>query len=283
MSSNGRVLLEASDLVAGFGANTVLHGVGFRVYEGEIAAILGLNGAGKSVTMKVVGGIVPAWSGKIELFGDDVTNTIAEVRVARGLAHVPQGRQVFPELSVEQNLRLGAYTLRRKNRSRYSSLLESSYERFPVLKKRRNQAAGLLSGGEQAMLAVARALISEPKLILVDEASAGLAPVMVNQVFEILKQVNDSGVTILMVEQNVSFSLKIADRAHIMQTGRIVYESDVSSLDRDRVADYLGVGRLLGSHVASAARARASKPRPTKRAKPKAKPSAKSKPRPRKE
>lgn len=280
MSRNGGVLLEASDLVAGFGANTVLHGVSFRVYEGEIAAILGLNGAGKSVTMKVVGGIVPAWSGRVDLFGEDVTTTIAEARVSRGLAHVPQGRQVFPELSVEQNLRLGAYILRRRNRSRYPEILESLYGRFPVLKERRSQAAGSLSGGEQAMLAIARALINEPKLVLVDEASAGLAPVMVNQVFDVLKQVNESGVTILMVEQNVSFTLKIADRAHIMQTGRVVYESDVSSLDRDRVADYLGVGRLLGTHVSAAARAREKK---SKRSQPKIKTSPKSKRKTRKE
>lgn len=256
MTGNGRVLLEASDLVAGFGANTVLHGVSFRVYEGEIAAILGLNGAGKSVTMKVVGGIVPAWSGRVDLFGEDVTDTIAETRVARGMAHVPQGRQVFPDMSVEQNLRLGAYTLRRRDKSHYASMLDSVLDRFPILAQRRSQLAGSLSGGEQAMLAVGRALICEPKLILVDEASAGLAPVMVEEVFKVLKQVNDSGVTILMVEQNVTFSLRMADRAHIMQTGQIVYEGDVPSLDRDRVAEYLGVGRLLGSGVTKAAKAR---------------------------
>jgi branched-chain amino acid transport system ATP-binding protein len=261
MSTNGRVLLEGRDLVAGFGSNRVLHGVSFRVHEGEIAAILGLNGAGKSVTMKVVGGLVPAWGGEVTLFGDDVTHLSAEKRVAKGMAHVPQGRQVFPELSVEQNLRLGGYTLRRHDKSRYRSALDSIFQQFPLLKDRRNQAAGSLSGGEQAMLAVARALVCQPRLILVDEASAGLAPVMVNQVFEVLKQVNESGVTILMVEQNVTFTLKIADRAHIMQTGRVVYESDVASLDRDRVADYLGVGRLLGARVSAAARARAKPPK----------------------
>ena len=253
------MLLEASDLVAGFGSNTVLHGVSFRVHEGEIAGILGLNGAGKSVTMKVVGGIVPARSGRISLDGVDITSLPAEARVAAGMAHVPQGRQVFPELTVEQNLRLGAYVLRRRERSRYAPLLDSLYDRFPILRDRRTQAAGLLSGGEQAMLAVARALISEPKLVLVDEASAGLAPVMVEEVFQVLKQVNDSGVTILMVEQNVTFSLRIADRVHIMQQGSIVYEGDVPSLDRNKVADYLGVGRLLGSHVEAAGRSRQAK------------------------
>jgi branched-chain amino acid transport system ATP-binding protein len=278
MTSNGHALLRAEDLRAGFGSNTVLHGVSFHVRKGEIAAILGLNGAGKSVTMKVVGGIVPPRGGQITLDGVDITTMSAEERVAAGMAHVPQGRQVFPELTVEQNLRLGAYTLRRRNKSHYASMLQSVYDRFPRLKERKNQLAGSLSGGEQAMLALSRALISEPKLVLVDEASAGLAPVMVEEVFKALKQVNESGVTILLVEQNVTFTLAIADRAHIMQTGQIVYEGDVPSLDRDRVAEYLGVGRLLGSRVTAAADAR-SKPKPSaKTAKPK--PQSKPKPKP---
>jgi branched-chain amino acid transport system ATP-binding protein len=271
MTSNGQVLLQAEDLRAGFGSNTVLHGVSFRVHQGEIAAILGLNGAGKSVTMKVVGGILPPRGGQITLDGTNITEMSAEERVAAGMAHVPQGRQVFPELTVEQNLRLGAYSLRRRNKSRYGAVLDSLYDRFPILRDRRHQLAGSLSGGEQAMLALSRALISEPRLVLVDEASAGLAPVMVQEVFSALKQVNESGVTILMVEQNVTFTLQIADRAHIMQTGRIVYEGDVPSLDRDLVADYLGVGRLLGSRVSAAAEARrapSSKKAPTRKKKP---------------
>ena len=276
MSQNGKVLLEALDLRAGFGSNTVLHGVSFRVHEGEIAAILGLNGAGKSVTMKVVGGIVPARGGVVTLDDIDITQKSAEQRVAAGMAHVPQGRQVFPELTVEQNLRLGAYTLRRKNKSHYAPMLQKTFDRFPRLAERKNQLAGSLSGGEQAMLALSRALICEPKLVLVDEASAGLAPVMVDEVFKALKQVNETGVTILMVEQNVTFTLGIADRAHIMQTGQIVYEGDVPSLDRDRVAEYLGVGRLLGSRVTAAAEARSKPKAPAKPAKPK----SKSKPKP---
>ena len=249
-------LMKISDIRAGFGTNTVLHGVSFEVRLGEIAAILGLNGAGKSVTMKVIGGILPAWSGSIMLDGKNLLSLSPEERVMAGMAHVPQGRQVFPDLTVEQNLRLGAYTLRRRDKSRYQGALDGVLERFPRLAERRGQAAGTMSGGEQAMLAIGRALMSEPKLILVDEASAGLAPVMVEQVFEVLKQVNDSGVTILMVEQNVTFTLKVADRAHIMQTGQIVYAGDVLSLDRSKVADYLGVGRLLGTHVDRAAEAR---------------------------
>jgi branched-chain amino acid transport system ATP-binding protein len=249
-------LLEVEDLQAGFGSQPVLHGVSFRVHPGEVAAVLGLNGAGKSVTMKVVGGVLPAWAGHVRFDGADVTRLSAEERVARGLAHVPQGRQVFPDLTVEQNLRLGAYALRRRDSGRYPSVLDGVLGRFPVLADRRRQAAGTLSGGEQAMLAVGRALMSEPKLVLVDEASAGLAPIAVQALFETLRDVNRSGVTILMVEQNVTFTLGIADRAHIMQQGRIVYEGDVASLDAERVATLLGVGRLLGRQVAAAAEGR---------------------------
>lgn len=268
MTRGGEVLLEASGIRAGFGSNTVLHGVSFTVREGEIAAILGLNGAGKSVTLKTVGGIVPVWQGTLTLDGRDITKLSAEERVEAGMAHVPQGRQVFPELTVEQNLRLGAYTLRRRDRARYAEVLEEVLARFPVLGDRRDQAAGTLSGGEQAMLAVGRALMSRPRIVLVDEASAGLAPIMVRELFDMLRAVNDSGVTILLVEQNVTFSLEIADRAHIMQRGLIVYEGDVPSLDTDKVAEYLGVGRLLGRGVSAAVRGRskAAKRKPARRA-----------------
>jgi branched-chain amino acid transport system ATP-binding protein len=254
--SDRPVLLEVEGIQAGFGAVPVLHGVDFRVFTGEVAAVLGLNGAGKSVTMKVVGGIVPAWAGHVRFDGVDVTHMSAEGRVALGMAHVPQGRQVFPELTVEQNLRLGAYALRRRAMGRYASVLDGVLQRFPRLAERRKQAAGTLSGGEQAMLAVGRALMSEPKLVLVDEASAGLAPLAVQTLFETLRDVNRSGVTILMVEQNVTFTLGIADRAHIMQQGVIVYDGEVSSLDQERVASLLGIGRLLGKHVAKAAEGR---------------------------
>jgi branched-chain amino acid transport system ATP-binding protein len=250
------MLLEVDDLAAGFGSQPVLHGVSFRVYQGEIASILGLNGAGKSVTLKTVGGILPAWAGHVRFDGTDVTRLTPEARVARGMAHVPQGRQVFPELTVEQNLRLGAYTLRRRDVKRYAGVLDGVLGRFPVLAKRRDQAAGTLSGGEQAMLAVGRALMSEPKLVLVDEASAGLAPIAVQSLFETLREVNRSGVTILMVEQNVTFTLGLADRAHVMQQGVIVYDGDVAALDQERVASLLGIGRLLGRSVAAAADAR---------------------------
>ena len=242
-------LLELQDVRTGFGANTVLHDCSYHVRQGEIAAVLGLNGAGKSVSLKVVAGLLPAWSGRILFEGEDITKLPVEKRVARGIGHVPQGRQVFPELTVEQNLRLGAYVLRRRDRSRYRAVLDGIYDRFPILGGRKDQLAGTLSGGQQAMLAVARGLMSQPTLLIVDEASAGLSPVAVRELFETLKQVHASGVSILMVEQNVTFTLDIADRVHIMQRGQIVYEGDVGSLDRERVATYLGVGRLLSKKV----------------------------------
>jgi branched-chain amino acid transport system ATP-binding protein len=242
-------LLSVEGVTAGFGSNTVLHGVSYTVKRGEIAGIFGLNGAGKSVSMKVVAGVVPPRSGEVKLNGQSITRLSPEKRVQQGIANVPQGRQVFPGLTVEQNLRLGAYTLRRRDRGRYAQLLESMYERFPVLGTRRGQLAGTMSGGEQASLAVARALMSEPSLVLIDEPSAGLAPIIVEALFETLREVNRTGVTLLLVEQNVTFGLKLVDSAHIMQRGRIVYEGAVASLDRDRVAEYLGIGRLLKAGI----------------------------------
>jgi branched-chain amino acid transport system ATP-binding protein len=246
-------LLELRDVSTGFGANTVLHGCSYHVAEGEVAGVLGLNGAGKSVSLKVVAGLLPAWSGQVLFLGEDVTKLSVEQRVVRGMGHVPQGRQVFPDLSVEENLRLGAYTLRRKAKARYKTVLEGLLDRFPILAERKDQLAGTMSGGQQAMLAVARGLMSEPKLLVIDEPSAGLSPVAVQELFETLRVVHETGVTILLVEQNVTFSLKIADRVHIMQRGQIVYEGAVGHLDTDKVADYLGVGRLLSKSLKSSA------------------------------
>ena len=246
VAQGGPVMLRATGLVAGFGPNTVLHGVSFEVKRGEIAGIFGLNGAGKSVTLKVVCGLLQPWSGHVALEGREVTRLEPEDRVRAGVGNLPQGRQVFGDLTVEQNLRLGAYTTRRQNRKAYAQQLDEMYTRFPVLGRRRRQLAGTMSGGEQASLAVARALMSRPKLLLVDEPSAGLAPKVVEELFETLRQVNQSGVTILLVEQNVTFGLKLVDTAHVMQRGRIVYQGPVATLGRSRLAAYLGVGRLLG-------------------------------------
>ena len=246
LEKSDRELLRAEGLVTGFGSHAVLHGVDISVREGEIAGIFGLNGAGKSVTMKTLAGLQPLWSGRVTLAGRDVTGLGPEERVALGIGNIPQGRQVFAELTVEENLRLGAYRLRRRSRGRYRPLLEQIYARFPVLATRRAQTAGTMSGGEQASLAIARALMSEPKLLLVDEPSAGLAPKIIESVFQTLSELNQEGRTILLVEQNVTFGLKLVHTAHLLRSGRVVYSGEVGSLDRERVVRELGIGRLLG-------------------------------------
>ena len=238
-------LLEARSIVTGFGSHAVLHGVDISVRQGEIAGIFGLNGAGKSVFLKVLSGLVPAWSGQVTLEGRDITAASPERRVALGIGNVPQGRQVFAELTVEQNLRLGAYQLRRRDRGRYDEVLTSVYKRFPVLANRRGQAAGTMSGGEQASLAVARALMSEPRVLLIDEPSAGLAPKIVEELFGTLSELNRSGLTILLVEQNITFGLQLVQTANLLRGGRVVYSGAVAELDRERVARELGIGRLL--------------------------------------
>ena len=247
------VVLSAADLRAGFGSTTVLHGVDLAVEAGECAAILGLNGAGKSVTMKVLAGIVEAWAGEITLNGEPVKNLEAEERVGRGMAFMTQGRQVFPALTVEENIRLGAYLLRRRDKAAYAGALAEMYERFPRLAERRGQQAGTMSGGEQAILALARALISGPKILLIDEPTAGLAPVVIETFLETLRALNAEGLTMLLVEQNVPFALRLAGRVHIMQRGRIVSRSDVATIDREELVRTLGIGRLLAASIGDAA------------------------------
>jgi branched-chain amino acid transport system ATP-binding protein len=240
-------LLQIADVTAGFGATTVLHGVSLSLPEGTIAGIFGLNGAGKSVTLKTVAGILPARSGAVLLDGEDITGWGPEKRVAHGMGHIPQGRQVFPALTVEENLRLGAYTLRRRTRSRYAAALDEVYDRFPVLRERRGQLAGTMSGGQQASLCVARALINGPRLILVDEPSAGL--------------------TMLLVEQNIAFGLSLADTAHLMQTGVVVHTAPVAELDQSTLAQHLGIGNVLGAATNRMLGSRASTA-PSQRGKP---------------
>jgi branched-chain amino acid transport system ATP-binding protein len=253
-------LLVVEDVTAGFGATTVLHGVSFAVPQGSIAGVFGLNGAGKSVTMKVIGGMVPARSGRILLNGEDITALSPEKRVALGMGHVPQGRQVFPQLTVEENLRLGAYTLRRRDRSRYGAALESVFERFPVLRDRRNQLAGTMSGGQQASLSVGRALINEPSLILVDEPSAGLSPVAQLELHSVLQEVAETGVTMVLVEQNIAFGLSLVDTAHLLQTGVVVHSAPVDELDDDTLATHLGIGKVLQAATGQALAARQTIP-----------------------
>lgn len=238
-------VLQVSGLETGFGASQILFGVDLTVKQGEIAGVLGLNGAGKSVTMKAMAGLIPVWKGSVTLGDRDITTLAAEDRVGLGLGNVPQGRQVFPDLSVEENLRVGAYTLRRRDKSRYAPSLANIWERFPKLYERRAQLAGTMSGGEQAALAVARALINEPSVILVDEPSAGLAPLVVQDVFNTLRAVAETGVTMVLVEQNVSAALRLVDTVTLLQTGAVAWSGPVKDLDRSMLATQLGIGRLL--------------------------------------
>ena len=251
------VALRARGIVAGFGAQTILHGIDLEVPSGQVTGIFGLNGAGKSVLLKVLAGVVPAWSGRIELAGVDVTHVEPERRVALGMAHVPQGRQVFASLSVEQNLRVGAYTLRRRDRGRYDENLARVFETFPRLAERRRQPAATLSGGEQAMLAVGRALINDPAIVLIDEPTAGLAPSVVEDLLEVLVGVRALGLTMLLVEQNIRFGLRLADTACLLQKGRIVHSGATGELDQEQLARHLGVGRLLAGELAPIAKKRA--------------------------
>ena len=243
------VVLSVEGVTAGFGVTTVLHGVDLEVRQGEVAGVFGLNGAGKSVTMKVLAGIVPARSGVVSFLGRDITDASPEERVRRGMAHVPQGRQVFGALTVEQNLRLGAYTLRQRDRSKYQAVLDGVFDRFPLLAERRTQVSGTMSGGQQAALAVARSLMSEPTLILVDEPSAGLSPMAVQELFGTLKDVARTGVTMVLVEQNVAFGLQLVDHVNVLQVGRVVHRGPVAGLDQEALAGYLGIGRLLGAGI----------------------------------
>ena len=250
------MMLELVDVTAGFGPLTVLHGITLSVEEGSIAGIFGLNGAGKSVTMKTVAGTVAARTGQVLFEGQDIKRLSPEKRVAMGMGHVPQGRQVFPLLTVEENLRLGAYTLRRKDKKRYGPALDSVFDRFPVLKDRRGQLAGTMSGGQQASLSVARALINEPRLILVDELSAGLSPVAQLELREVLQVVKESGVTMVLVEQNIAFGLSLVDTANLLQTGTVVHSGPVAELDDETLATHLGIGRVLAGATGSALRSR---------------------------
>jgi len=235
-------LLEVRDLVAGYGSNQVLHGVSYDVAEGEVVTMVGLNGAGKSVSLRCVAGILRPWSGTVHLAGADITRLSPEARVHRGVATVPQGRGIFPHLTVEQNLRMGGYVLPRQV---YARRAAEVLERFPRVKERLAQRAGTMSGGEQAMLAVARALISKPRILLLDEPSAGLAPAVAKNMFELFRELKAEGATILLIEQNVGLALHLADRAILMQKGAIVREASPASLgDRTALLEQLGAGAL---------------------------------------
>ena len=233
-------MLRIENLVVSYGPINALKGISLHVEEGEIVTLIGSNGAGKSTTLSAVTGVVRAQSGKISFLGDDITHAPPHRIISRGINISPEGREVFPALTVRENLRLGAYQVRDKG------AIEAAYDRvfqlFPRLSERAAQTAGTLSGGEQQMLAIGRALMSEPKLLLLDEPSMGLAPNLVAMIFDLIESINRQGTTILLIEQNANMALSVADRAYVLETGTIAIEGDARALlqdDRVRSA-YLG-------------------------------------------
>ena len=233
-------ILEVKNLEVYYGVINALKGISFEVNEGEIVTLIGANGAGKTTTMQSIIGLIPSRHGSVVFDGKDITKTPCHKIVHLGMSQVPEGRRVFQELTVYENLMMGAYS-QKKNTS-FKEDLEHIYERFPRLAERKNQIAGTLSGGEQQMLAMGRALMSHPKLLMLDEPSMGLSPLLVDQVFEIIKDINKDGTTILLVEQNAGKSLAISDRAYVLETGSIVLSgtgAELASSDKVKKA-YLG-------------------------------------------
>lgn len=233
-------LLEIKDLEVNYGVIKAIKGVSFDVNEGEIIALIGANGAGKTTILHTITGLIQAKKGSIVFDGKKLTKTPPHKIVSMGMAHVPEGRRIFQQLSVLENLKLGAYT--RKDKSEIASTLKMVYERFPRLEERKNQVAGTLSGGEQQMLAMGRALMSKPRIILMDEPSMGLSPLLVSEIFDIIKVINESGTTVLLVEQNAKKALSIADRAYVLETGKITLSGDAKDLINDESVKkaYLG-------------------------------------------
>jgi branched-chain amino acid transport system ATP-binding protein len=240
MSATAPPLLDLHRVSAGYGAVQALDEVSLHVQPGEIVTLIGANGAGKSTTLKTVSGLLTPRAGTIEFDGRPITGRSPDAIVALGLVQVPEGRRVFPDLSVEENLRVGAYLVDKRGRVR--EMLAEVYRRFPRLAERRRQLAGTLSGGEQQMLAFGRAMMAQPKLLMLDEPSLGLAPLMVDEVMRSIRVFRDSGVTVFLVEQNANLALRLADRAYVMETGKITMTGSGAQLLADeRVrASYLG-------------------------------------------
>jgi branched-chain amino acid transport system ATP-binding protein len=235
-----RPLLEVRNLEAGYGAITVLHRVSLVVNAGEVVTMIGANGAGKSTTLNAICGVVRPRAGSVAFAGRDVTGVPAHDIVKLGLAQSPEGRKIFPRLTVRENLEMGAFTRRDPGGVRED--IRKAYRMFPILEERQSQPGGLLSGGEQQMLAIARALMSRPKLLLLDEPSLGLAPQIVVQIFEIVKELNRQGVSVLLVEQNARMALKVAHRGYVLETGRVTHTDRAEALLHDpRIREaYLG-------------------------------------------
>ena len=233
-------MLEVRALQVYYGMIHAIKGISFDVNQGEVIALIGANGAGKTTTLHTITGLLAPKSGSVLFEGKDITKVPAHKIVSMGMAHVPEGRRVFAELSVYENLKMGAYT--RKDKKEIEESLANVYKRFPRLEERKNQIAGTLSGGEQQMLAMGRALMSKPKIILMDEPSMGLSPIFVNEIFDIIRAVSESGTTVLLVEQNAKKALSISDRAYVLETGTITMSGKAKDLLEDEAVKkaYLG-------------------------------------------
>ena len=224
-------MLEVKDLEVYYGVIQAIKGISFHVEEGEVIALIGANGAGKTTTLQTITGMLNAQAGSIQFEGTELTKIPGHKIVSMGMAHVPEGRRVFAQLSVLENLKLGAYT--RKDKTEIEESLKRVYKSFPRLEERKNQLAGTLSGGEQQMLAMGRALMSKPRIVLMDEPSIGLSPIFVEEIFNIIKEISAEGTTVLLVEQNAKKALSIADRAYVLETGKIVLEGNAKDLLND--------------------------------------------------
>ncbi|MBD5544978.1 MAG: ABC transporter ATP-binding protein [Lachnospiraceae bacterium] len=233
-------MLEVKDLKVHYGMIQAIKGIDFEVKKGEVVALIGANGAGKTTILHTVSGLLQASGGSITFEGKDIAKMPGHKIVSLGMAHVPEGRRVFAQLSVYENLLMGAYT--RKDKQEIRESLDMVYSRFPRLEERKTQLAGTLSGGEQQMLAMGRALMSHPSIILMDEPSMGLSPIFVNEIFDIIKEVSAAGTTVLLVEQNAKKALDIADRAYVLETGKIVLSGNADELKNDDAVKkaYLG-------------------------------------------
>ena len=238
-------LLKIEDLKIYYGSIEALKGISLEVKEGEIVTVLGANGAGKSTLLRAISGLLPIRSGKIKLNDQELNNVKAFKIVMGGISHVPEGRKVFATLTVDENLNLGAYT-RRKDKKKIKESMERVYDLFPILKARHNQLSGTLSGGEQQMLAMGRGLMSTPRILLLDEPSLGLAPLLVKQIFQIIREINSQGTAILLVEQNARKALSIANRGYVLETGNITISGLASDLRSNQKVQeaYLGGAAL---------------------------------------
>ena len=237
-------MLKVENIITRYGAIEALKGISLEAQHGEVTCLLGPNGAGKTTTMFTIAGILNSHSGSITLDGDDLTHQSAPAIVRKGIALVPENRLVFPEMSVADNLAAGAYCRSRSERAAIDQDLAEIYNRFPQLKERREQLGGTLSGGEQQMLAIGRALMARPKILMMDEPSLGLAPLIVDQIFKIIQQLNEEGVTILLVEQNAHMALKIAHKLYLLEQGAVTFEGNPTEMQQEELIQraYLGTG-----------------------------------------